>query len=334
MPEDLATPIAPTSLRRPARDALLVVAITCFVLILFAGTDIRESGKKMEKGVLRTLVLAVGEPAGWLADRLPFADAEDRVSSWLSPDEELTGGSGFDAPAGGGNGGPAGIDPASFDPAELGDKPRAPRPLKTLLVTGDSLAQPMDTEIARRLTESGDVKTLRDVHVGTGLTKTDLLDWGQLSAQQVRKQSPEAVVLWIGANEGFPLGDIECCGADYAAAYAERARRMMDTYRQKGAARVYWLLLPAPRDGDQARIARTVNAALRVAAQPYRAQVRILDMAAIFTPGFKFRDSMPVDGRDQIVRDPDGIHLNDTGARIAADAVLEAVRRDFTGPAG
>ena len=38
---------------------------------------------------------------------------------------------------------------------------------------------------------------------------------------------------------------------------------------------------------------------------------------------------MPVDGRDTIVREADGIHLNDNGAQLLADDVLEAIRRDF-----
>jgi hypothetical protein len=38
---------------------------------------------------------------------------------------------------------------------------------------------------------------------------------------------------------------------------------------------------------------------------------------------------MTVDGRRRIVREGDGIHLNSAGAGLAADAVLEAVRRDF-----
>ena len=41
--------------------------------------------------------------------------------------------------------------------------------------------------------------------------------------------------------------EVECCGADWAAAYANRVRPMMNTYRQKGAARVYWVTLPTPR---------------------------------------------------------------------------------------
>ena len=39
---------------------------------------------------------------------------------------------------------------------------------------------------------------------------------------------------------------------------------------------------------------------------------------------------MEVDGREEIVREPDGIHLNQTGSGLAADQVEEALERDFT----
>ena len=82
---------------------------------------------------------------------------------------------------------------------------------------------------------------MRDVHVGTGVSKTDLLDWGKLSAKQVGKDEPDAVVVFIGANEGFPMPaaggrKVQCCGPDWAAAYATRVRQMMRTYRQDGTA--------------------------------------------------------------------------------------------------
>jgi hypothetical protein len=107
---------------------------------------------------------------------------------------------------------------------------------------------------------------------------------------------------------------------------------MMDTYRGRGAARVYWLLLPTYRSKARNTIAHVVNAAIYTAASPYRAQVRILDMGAIFTPGNKYRDAMTVGGREQLVRQADGIHLNVTGSRLAADRVVAALRGDFTGP--
>jgi hypothetical protein len=202
-------------------------------------------------------------------------------------------------------------------------------------VTGDSLVQPLDLILARRLAGRGGVRVERDPHIGTGVSKTALLDWGKLSLRQARDR-PDAVVVFIGANEGFsmPAGrgrQVECCGADWAAEYAFRVRRMMNAYRRGGGARVYYLKLPLPRDGGKRRIVRAVNAAIDVASVPYRAQVRILDMERIFTPLGRYRDSLEIDGRRQIVRRSDGIHLSDRGAELAADVVLTAVGRDFGG---
>ncbi len=332
----------PTGRRLRARDAIVCVLVTAALLLLLEGPSIRASGQKMEAGVEKTVVLAIGNPAGWLADRLPLADAAQSATAFLSPDEELTGAGGFDsaAPAGAaapgapaaGGAAAAPITTDAFDPAQLG----APDPLpalKTLLVTGDSLAQPLDVQLARGLAGDG-VKVDRDAHLGTGISKTDLVDWGLLSTQQVSDRKPDAVVMFMGANEGFPFPgpggtDVECCGPDWAVVYATRARRMMQTYRQDGKARVYWLTLPLPRDARRREIARAVNAAIGVAAQPFRAQVRVLDMASVFTPGDRYRASMAVGGRATIVRQPDGIHLNDAGAKIAQGIVLERLREDF-----
>ena len=201
-------------------------------------------------------------------------------------------------------------------------------------MTGDSMTMPLDTEVARRLAGEAGVKVVRDPHIGTGVSKTGLLDWGKLSLDQVRKEKPDAVVVFIGANEGFampgPKGeDVECCGPDWAAVYAFRVRRMMNTYRQGGRARVYWLTLPMPRDDARQEAARAVNAAIDVGSVPYRSQVRVLDTVPVFTPGGRYRNAMEVDGREQIVREPDGIHLNGTGSKLAADMVMRALRRDF-----
>jgi len=104
----------------------------------------------------------------------------------------------------------------------------------------------------------------------------------------------------------------------------------MNTYRQAGAARVYWLTLPTPRDAARQKIARTVNAAIAVAAQPWRSQVRVFDTVPIFTPGGRYRDSMDVNGEEKIVRESDGIHLNQAGSSVLADRLLPLIDQDFT----
>lgn len=330
----MAPPPPPRGRHLTARDALYVVGIVVFLLVILTGRSVRHAGQEMAHGWERTMVLAVGEPAGWVADKLPLQDVVADVTDPLKSGEDLgAGAGGFDET--GGAAASTGIPPVTpdaFDPAALGEDPVAPRELQTVLVTGDSMSMPLDAEIARE-TAGSDVKAVRDPHVGTGLTITDLVDWGKLSVRQVEKESPEAVVVFIGANDGYPLRyagqEHECCGPEWAAAYATRARTMMNTYRQAGAARVYWLLLPAPRDPRRQRISRAVNLAVTAAAQPYLAQVRVVDLPAIFTPDFQYRDAMPVDGEDRLVRQSDGIHLNPAGAAIAADTVLEALRADF-----
>ena len=142
------------------------------------------------------------------------------------------------------------------------------------------------------------------------------------------------MVVFIGANEGYgmpgPDGEeVECCGPDYAAVYANRVRQVMDTFRQDGEAKVYWLTVMTPRDADAARVSKVVNAAVEVAAQPWADQVRIVDTVAVFTPGERYTDSIDVDGQETIVRESDGIHLNEAGSSIAADLVLDRIDEDF-----
>ncbi len=329
----------PTGRSLRARDAIVCVLVATALLLVLEGQSIRGSGEKMEPGIERTVVLAVGHPAGWIADRFGVGDDVERLTASLSPDDALSGPGGFDdAPSNGAAAAaaPAGVvpvTPEAFDPATLGEKPVLVEELRTLLVTGDSLAQPLDVQLARRLAPDG-VRTVRDVHLGTGISKSGLLDWGRLSTQQVEQEQPEAVVFFLGANEGFAFElsggrRANCCGPQWAAQYATRARRMMETFRRRGDARVYWLTLPMPRGAARQRIARSVNAAIVAAAQPYRAQVRVLDMSALFTPGGTYRASMEVRGRGTIVREPDGIHLNEAGAALAADLVISQMQADF-----
>jgi lysophospholipase L1-like esterase len=325
--------------RYSARQAIAAVFVCVLILAVLAGDSIRRAGEEMRPGVARTLVLAVGEPLGWISDRLPFTEITDDVTAWLSPDEDLGGGGpGSFGPAltgasvGGTQNGVPPVTPEAFDPAALG-QPAEKRPLKKLLVTGDSLSMPLDAELARRLADDG-VEVARDPHVGTGISNSVIVDWGRLSTRQVEKEKPDAVVVFIGANDGFPFdrdggGEVKCCGVEWATVYANRVRQMMDTYRRAGAARVYWLTIPTPRAGNRQEIARTVNTAVAVARDPWRSQVRVIDTVSIFTPGARYRASMPVDGRDTIIRESDGIHLNEAGSSLLADHVLAAIDRDF-----
>src|SRR3954447_3596402 len=312
------------------RDTVICLLVLFVGLLVCYGNAPLHAAQGMRPGTLRDVAVTVARPPAWVADALPFASAADRATAWLSPDDPLAGA----APAGQpvSRGGVPAITADAFTPGDLAPRP-ARRPLRRLLVTGDSMAQPLDAQLARRLTPEG-VGVIRDPHLGTGISKSLLVDWTKLAARQAASDRPEAVVLFIGANEGYPLNlpggrQVACCGPEWAAAYANRARQMLAAYRDGGRGRVYWLTLPAPRDPARAKIAHAVNAAVAVAAEAYRAQVRVLDMNALFTPSGRYRAAMPINGSDTIVREPDGIHLNDAGARLAAQHVIAALQSDF-----
>jgi lysophospholipase L1-like esterase len=317
------------------RQLLKAVGIISLLLFITSGPGIREAGEQMDPGLERTLVLAVGKPADALGEILPLHEVADDATAWLSTDEDLGEGGGFTAVAqepGAEGGGVPPVTPDAIDPTAVGEQPK-PRPLKKVLVTGDSLAQPLDEQLARTLSDRG-VEVARDPHIGTGISKDILVDWAKLSTKQTEDEQPDAVVMFIGANEGFDLPgperkDVKCCGPEWTALYATRARTMMNTYRRDGQTMVYWLTVMTPKDAERAEIARSVNAGILAAAAPYRAQVRVIDTVPIFTPGFRYRSSMEIDGEDTIVRESDGIHLNEDGTELVHDAVMSLIDRDF-----
>ena len=318
-----------------ARQSVLAVAIVAAILLVLSGGSILSAADEEKPGVEKDLLHAIGKPGSTLADN-PLGKASSKLTSKLSPDEKLDPGQSFSA-AGPGTvtaGQIPPVTPSYFDPVELDDRAPPRQPLESLLVTGDSLSQPLDAELARRLTPEG-IDVTRDAHVGTGISNASLADWGQLSAAQVEEHHPDAVVVFIGANEGYPMPgpdgkDVACCSPEWAAIYANRARQVITNYRQGEKAKVYWLTVPLPRDPARQRIASVVNQAVAVAAQPWRSQVRIIDTDEYFAPDGKYSDSIPVDGEEQIVRESDGIHLNDLGSSLLADHLLDRIDLDFT----
>jgi hypothetical protein len=323
--------------RVSARQAVIATTVTALLLVLFSGGSVDDAAAELSSGIGQDIVSAVGGPTGWIADNLPLAQAQADVTAGLSDETELDEG-GFESTTGTAAAGAATrvspVTPESFDPNTIGSEPPPKLELDKLLVTGDSMSQPMDSVLARRLAPQG-VEVLRDPKLGSGISKSDFVDWGQVSSAQVRDEAPDAIVIFIGAGEGYPMDgpngkEVQCCGPDWAAIYANRARQMMDTYRQAGDARVYWLSVPRSRNPARDRISTVVNEAVRVAATPWLSQIRIIDLNAIFSPDGTYTDSLPIDGEETIVRQSDGLHLNDAGAELAADAVMAKVDEDFT----
>jgi uncharacterized protein len=202
-----------------------------------------------------------------------------------------------------------------------------------VLATGDSMIQIIDGDLQRRLGDRGPISVRSDAHISTGISKPFMFDWVAHARGSARTLHPDVTVMFLGANDGFPMGTrsgrrASCCGGDWVREYARRARRMMRSYARGGAGTVYWLLLPAPRGANFRAVFGPVNRALRAAARSFPGVVHVVDLGATFTPGGRFRQTIRWEGRTVSVRQEDGVHLNVAGASIATTLIIRRMRRD------
>jgi hypothetical protein len=206
----------------------------------------------------------------------------------------------------------------------------------TILATGDSMIYPLDQELA--IGRAAGMRVVGDRRSGTGLT-TNTVNWDELSKQQVARIHPDVTVITLGGRDGgIPLPNaagqlVECCGQSWLELYADRVRPLIDAYLQGGRARVYWVLLPAPRETLRAPLFEAVNNTIRLLASEFGPSLRLIEDNSVISPG-GFQETISYDGLTVHPRDPDGIHLTHEGACVQRSLVVEALRADgFLSPA-
>ncbi len=193
-----------------------------------------------------------------------------------------------------------------------------------VLSTGDSMM--LNPTVALRHRLSGKARIIDDVYAGSGISRPFVIDWATLPGEQVRAYRPDATIISLGMGDGRDLDSATCCGPDYVAAYATRVRAIMQTYSRGGKAAVVWLNEPYPSNPLRWPAEAAINAAVGLAARDVP-RVKVVDLAALMTPGGTYTAYLDRDGTNVRVRTADGIHLNRTGARIAARLAGEALRR-------
>lgn len=197
-------------------------------------------------------------------------------------------------------------------------KVRLPR----MLVTGDSMIQGIDAELADRLRDRFEVVSRS--RPGTGVSKDLLTPWPKVAREQARKHRPAVTVVMLGVNDRHEMKDAEgrriaCCGEAWAREYGRRITAMARSWSRKGSGRVLWALLPPPRRPELAESIDVVNASIRRMAREMKSVV-VVPFDELFGPGFRERIG------DRVVRDPDGLHLSVAGERIAAEAIVATER--------
>jgi lysophospholipase L1-like esterase len=197
-----------------------------------------------------------------------------------------------------------------------------------VLATGDSMIQIVDGFLSDGLGSRARLRS--EAHISTGISKPEMLNWVAKAGSQAKRIRPDVTIVYLGANDGFsmatPSGALaSCCGSAWVEEYARRVAQMMRAYARSGAGRVFWLTLPAPRPQMFRRVYGPVNAAIRRAARQI-AGVTVVPIDSVFTPGFRYRDTLMHGGRAVRVRQGDGVHFTTAGASIVASKTIARMR--------
>lgn len=311
-------------LTMPAGRVFLVVVVALLVAAIFNADAMVRAGEGMQPGKTRDVTLAFARP---LAD----------VTGFLQLNEPRKG---FDAAFGQESKTASGTELETGSAAILkrkaqrAEKPawRQPTPARPLdlLVTGDSEADLVGLRMADL--DSGDLLDIDTVaRNGTALTNPGFFNWELNAEQEVSSRDPDAVVMLIGANDGFNVsvdGELHAPGTpEWETEFARRAAVVMRTLSGDGKRPVYWVPPPTARDQQYNEIYRSQNRAVKRAAESVEG-ARYVDIYSTINDG-RYSDEVELDGRRVLGRQSDGIHFNREGAEIPAGLVIAAMAKDY-----
>jgi len=206
------------------------------------------------------------------------------------------------------------------------------QPLRVFLA-GDSQMEFLSQAIS---TEGGSRNLQIDVefHISTGLARPDYFNWPAGLSAVLDKSDPEAVILFMGANDYQDMADsdgnrIVRDTPEWETEWSRRLALTLDLLESSGR-HVFWVSQPPMRDGDLDRAVARMND-LATAVIDTREFVSTIDIWEMFggDHGFSSRVAGP-DGEVTSARVSDGVHLNRTAASWVADLVFSEFDRVWT----
>jgi len=308
----------------PAGRILGIVLIALAIAAVFNSEAMVRAGEGMQPGTTRDVVLSVAKPLDSVTGAVGLHLPREGFDLAFGQEDKTASGTELEE-------GSAAIlerrvqreaKPAWRDPTPA-------RPLD-VFVTGDSEAD----LVGLRMNDL-DTRGLLDIETlarnGTALTNPGFFNWELNAQQEMDARDPEAVVMLIGANDGF---NIEIAGALYAPAtaqweeeFARRVAVVMEALGEDGKRPVYWVPPPTARDESFNEIYRSQNAAVERAVESVEG-ARYIDVFNTINGG-EYTDQVRIDGQKVLGRQSDGIHFNREGAQVPAEMVLKAMARDF-----
>ena len=321
-PDPTVPPEPRPHLTLPAGKVLGVMAIALAVATLLNSEAIIRAGEGMEQGPTRDVVLSVGRPIDDVTGAMGLHAPRDGLDLAFGHEDKTAENTELE------EGSNAILEPKREPRDEMFSQPSAGDPLR-LLVTGDSEAE----FIGQQLTDLEPTLFRVDVVArnATGLTNPGFFNWEVNAEQEIEARRPDAVVMVIGANDGFQvIVDGERFGPltpQWQLEYARRTAVVMKVLSGNGRRPVYWVPAPTARDEAYNEIYRNENRAVQQAALAVPG-ARYVDVYNTISGG-RYRDELRIDGRRVLARQPDGVHFTREGALVPTRLILRAMAKDY-----
>jgi hypothetical protein len=304
-----------------------VVALA--IATIFNAEAIVRAGEGMKPSTTRDVVLSVGRPLADVTGFLQLNRPREGFDMAFGQESKTASGTELET-------GSAAIlkRKAKREAKPVWRQPTAGRPLD-VLVTGDSEADLVGLRMADL--DGDDLVEIETVaRNGTALTNPGFFNWELNAEQEMSARDPDAVVMLIGANDGFNVdvdGELFAPGTpEWETEFARRAAVVMETLSANGERPVYWVPPPTARDQTYNEIYRSQNRAVKRAAESVEG-ARYVDIFSTIGDG-EYSDQVEVGGRKILGRQSDGIHFNREGAEVPAQLVLNAMAEDYPALAG
>ncbi len=312
-----------SNLTMPAGRVLGVIAIALAIAALFNSEAMVRAGEGMQPGPTRDIVLSVARPLDDVAGAIGLHLPRDGLDLAFGQEDKTASGTELEK-------GSTAILRRRESEEQGFAQPTTANPLD-VLVTGDSQAE----FLGQRLTDQSPEGLLRVTTVArnaTGLTNPAFFNWEINAEQEVADRDPDAVVMAIGGNDGFNVqtadGSLYNPGdPGWETEFARRVAVVSSVLSGDGERPVYWVPPPTARDPRLNAIFASQNRAVERATESIPA-LRYVDVYSTLNHG-RYSNTLKIDGRRVLARQPDGVHFTREGAVAAVRLILDAMAEDF-----
>ena len=206
-------------------------------------------------------------------------------------------------------------------------------PLKFLLIGDSLMKEGFGPGLETALTGYKDVSVVRQGLYSTGLNKTDFFDWPARAEAMIEQNKPDVVVVTFGANDGQGIlddqGKAHELGSDgWKEVYAQRVNRFLTRIAPK-VKKLFWVGHPIPGNDKFIKKFSAMNPIYQAESAKFPNVVYADTWDSLALKGVYSRSLPDENGKMQVARQGDGVHVTNFGGKLEAAAVIKVVLQNI-----